>query len=146
MEVLAADVDFWKWQPHPEVWLLVGCVVALGLYATKVIGPKAVPDGPVVTRRQRRFFIAGVIVLWISSDWPLHDVSEEYLYSVHMVQHFLLTMVLPPLLLFSMPEWLGRLVIGDAVATRRGVAFLTRPVVVVSYSTWSSRSPTGRQS
>ncbi len=140
-----ASADFWRWQPHPEVWLLIGCVAALGVYAVRVIGPKVVPPGePVVTGRQRRFFIAGVVVLWVASDWPMHDVAEEYLYAVHMVQHFLLTMVMPPLMLFAMPEWLGRLVIGDGVGSRRWVRRLTRPLVagvlfnvVIAFSHWA---------
>ena len=47
----AESVDFWRWQPHPEVWLLVGSLVGLYVYAVRVIGPKAVPPGtPAVTR------------------------------------------------------------------------------------------------
>lgn len=112
----------------------------------RVIGPKVTTaGGPVVTRRQRGFFWAGVVVLWLSSDWPMHDVGEQYLYSVHMIQHFMITMLLPPLFLLAIPEWLGRLVIGDGKSTRRVIAFLTRPVVagiifnaVVAFTHWSA--------
>ena len=48
MILSAAGVDFWRWQPHPEVWVLVGGVVALALYAVKVGGPKVVPTGRAV--------------------------------------------------------------------------------------------------
>ena len=41
----------------------------------------------------------------------MHDISEEYLYSVHMVQHLLITLVVPPLLLLATPEWLARRVV-----------------------------------
>lgn len=146
MVLARASADFWRWQPHPEIWLLIACVVGLGVFAARVIGPKVVPEGqPVVNRRQRRFFIAGVLVLWLATDWPVHDVAEEYLYAVHMVQHFLLTMVVPPLILFSMPEWLGRLVIGDGAGSRRWVRRLSRPLVagvlfnvVIAFSHWAA--------
>jgi hypothetical protein len=43
----------WRFQPHPEVWLLVASIVGLAIYAVRVIGPKVVRDGsPIVSRRQ----------------------------------------------------------------------------------------------
>ena len=78
--------------PHPEVWLLVGGITALCVYAVRVIGPKAVPAGtPAVTAAQKRWFALGIVLLWLAADWPMHDIGEQYLYSVHMLQHLLLT-------------------------------------------------------
>ena len=111
--VLAAATDVWRFRPHPEVWLLVASVVALYTYAVRVIGPKAVlPGEATVTRRQIGWFVAAVTTLWVASDWPLHDIAEDYLYSFHMVQHLLLTFVVPPLFLLAIPSWLARLIIG----------------------------------
>jgi putative membrane protein len=117
------------WQPHPEVWLLVASVVALGLYVTRVIQPKMVAVGEApVSRRQKAFFVLGVLLLWLASDWPVHDVAEEYHYSVHMVQHLVLTYVMPPVFLFATPAWLVRLVLGSG-AIGRFVQRLGRPLV-----------------
>lgn len=97
---------------HTEVWLLVALVIAMGVYAVRVIGPKVVPEGePIVTRRQKGWFVAGVLTLWVASDYPLHDLSEQYLYSLHMVQHMLLTFVMAPMFWLAMPEWLARLLV-----------------------------------
>ena len=41
------------------------------------------------------------------SDWPVHDVAEQSLYSVHMLQHMVLTLVAPPLLLLGTPRWMA---------------------------------------
>ena len=129
MTVLAA-IDLPDWQPHPEVWFLLVGVLGLAWYATRVIAPKVVPAGePVASRRNRRAFWAAWILLWVASDWPMHDVSEEYLYSVHMIQHLLLTFVVPPLFLLATPTWLARLVILDGGAVSRVLQKLTRPVV-----------------
>ena len=50
MNVLA--VDPWRFQPHPEVWLLVAFLVGAYVYMVRVIGPRAVVAGqPIVTRR-----------------------------------------------------------------------------------------------
>jgi putative membrane protein len=128
MSVVAAGVDFWRWQPHPEVWVLVGGVAALAIYAVTVLGPKVVPPGrPVVTRQQVAWFVLGLALLWLASDWPMHDIAEEYLFSVHMTQHMLLTYMVPPVMLLATPEWLARLVLGRGVV-RRAFMFLARPV------------------
>lgn len=133
MTVLATN--FWAWHAHPEVWLLVASVTGLYVWAARTIGPKVVPAGtPAVTTGQQRWFFAGVAVLWVASDWPMHDVGENYLYLVHMVQHLLLTLVMPPLMLLGTPEWLARLVIGDGSASV-WVRRFCRPVVAgVAYN------------
>src|SRR4029077_10018207 len=46
--------------------------------------------------------------LWVASDWPIHDVAERYLFSVHMVQHVAYSIVAAPLLLIGTPTWLAR--------------------------------------
>ncbi len=124
----AGGTDFWRWVPHPEVWLLVGGLVGLYAYAARVIGPKVVPAGTApVSTSQRRWFVAGVVLLWLAADWPMHDIGEQYLYSVHMLQHTLLTFVIPPVLLMATPEWLARLVLGRG-RVKRVVHRLARPV------------------
>lgn len=139
----AAAPNFWRWQPHPEVWFVVASVVALGFYAVRVIGPKVVPAGqPVTTRRQRGFFLAGVLTLWVAADWPMHDAAEEYLYAFHMVQHFLLAYVVPPLFLLATPTWLARLIVGQG-RVERWLKVLAFPVIaavlfngVIIFSHW----------
>ncbi len=107
------DVGLGPWQAHPEVWLLVAGLAALAWYAVRVVGPKAVgPGEPVVTGRQAGWFVLGLAIMWLASDWPIHDVAEERLYSVHMTQHLFLTFVVPPLFLLATPTWLARLVLG----------------------------------
>ena len=118
------------WHPHPDVWLLL-VVLAVGYsVAVRRIGPKKVhPIERVVTSRQVSAFAAGLFTIWLASDWPIHDVAEGYLYSVHMVQHLLLSLVAPPLLLVGVPDWMLRWVLG-----RRGLQvaqFLTRPLIAL---------------
>jgi putative membrane protein len=126
--VFAADPDIWRWQPHADVWLLVVCAVGLAAYAVAVIGPKAVKHGPIVTRGQVVAFCAAIGLLWLASDWPLHDIAEEYLYSAHMVQHMIISMVVPPLFLLATPEWLARLVLAPNGEPSRWVKRVTHPV------------------
>jgi putative membrane protein len=130
MTLLAAarGTDFWRWQPHPEVWLLVGGVILLAIYALRVVGPKVVPTGTaVISRSQFAWLVLGVALLWFASDWPMHDIAEEYLFSVHMTQHMLLTFAVPPVFLLATPEWLARLVLGHGRA-KRAFYTIARPV------------------
>ena len=48
-------------------------------------------------------FAAGLLVLLVALNGPIHDLSDYYLFSVHMVQHLLLTLLLPPLLIAGTP-------------------------------------------
>jgi putative membrane protein len=130
MSLLAAarGTDFWRWQPHAEVWLLVGGVIVLAIYALRVVGPKVVPAGtPVISRSQLAWLVLGVVLLWFASDWPVHDIAEEYLFSVHMTQHLLLTFAVPPVFLLATPEWLARLVLGNG-RVRWAFYKIARPV------------------
>jgi len=103
------DVPFPAWQPHPEVWLLVATFAVGYALAINRLGPRLAPTGtPVVTRFQVASFSAGILALWVASDWPIHDIAERYLFSVHMVQHVTYSIIAAPLLLIGTPAWLAR--------------------------------------
>jgi putative membrane protein len=105
----AVPVPFPAWQAHPEVWLLVGFFAVGYALALRRLGPRLAPAGtPVATRFQITSYSAGVLALWVASDWPIHDIAERYLFSVHMVQHVTYSMVAAPLLLIGTPTWLAR--------------------------------------
>lgn len=142
---LAQTSAFPAWQPHPEVWLLLAGLVGLGLYASRVIQPTVVAAGGAgITAAQKRWFVFGIALLWLASDWPVHDIAEERLYSVHMFQHLLYTVVIPPVFLLATPEWLGRLILGDGAVLRifRRVArpipaaIIYNVVVLVTHWAW----------
>ncbi len=100
---------FPAWDPHPDVWLLVALLVAGYAVALGRLGPTLVPVGtPVASRFQVTCFGLGAFTTWLAADWPVHNLGEGYLYSVHMVQHLMFTMVAVPLLLLGTPAWLAR--------------------------------------
>jgi putative membrane protein len=82
--------------------------------------------GPPPSRWQILSFCAALVVLLVSLNGPIHDLSDYYLFSVHMVQHLVLTLVFPPLFVAGLPGWLVRhlLVRLRLVSSAR---FLTRP-------------------
>ncbi|HVE47223.1 MAG TPA: cytochrome c oxidase assembly protein [Acidimicrobiales bacterium] len=137
-----AGVSAWEWHAHPDVWTLV--VVLAGAYwlAVRRLGPARAARGePVVTRRQVTYFGLGLLALWLHSDWPVHDIGEHYLFSVHMFQHIGLTLIAAPLLLMGLPGWLVRFLLGprpmryvfSRIARPLPAAVLFNTVIVLSH-------------
>jgi putative membrane protein len=118
-----------RFQAHPEVWLLVAFLASAYIYVVRVLGPGVVgPGRPAVSRTNLICFAGAITVLWAASDWPVHDIGEGYLYSVHMIQHMALSYFLPPLALLATPTWLGRVLLGDG-AVYRFTKRMAHPVV-----------------
>lgn len=99
------------------------------------------PDGLRTTRGQKTLFFTGVAVGYASVSWPLHDISDDYLYSAHMVQHVLLLLVVPPLLLWGIPSWLPQRALPRPAL--KALSKISRPVqatiifnAVVAFSHW----------
>jgi putative membrane protein len=117
------------WHVHPDVWLLFGSIIAAYLIAgrrhERATGEAAEP-------RKRRLFLLGMGVLWLGADWPIHDLAERYLYSMHMTQHLLFTLVAAPILIAGMPVWLLRELLAPA-PIRRIFRFMTRPLVALIF-------------
>ena len=132
--ILAQVGDFGVWHAHPDTWLLVALIGVAYALAVVRLGPRfAEPGHAAVTRRQVVCFALGLGAIWIASDWPIHDVAERSMYSVHMVQHLLLSMVATPLLLLGTPGWLGRWVLRPPSLAFRAVRRLSRflPAIIV---------------
>ena len=117
------------WHPHYDVWLVLGAIgvgYALALrYGRKLTSVAG--DVPVTTKQVVSFYV-GLALLWIGADFPLHELSEDYLFSMHMVQHTLFTLMAPPFLLMGMPRWMLRRILEPRWAWHTA-RFLTKPVV-----------------
>ena len=117
----------WRFHPHPDVWLLLGGVTLLYFVGLRRYGtdPATGMRRP-VSSLQKLSFVMGMAVLWVGADWPIHDVSEDHLFFVHMIQHTMFSLVAPPLLLLGLPAWLLRSVLAPVFPALR---FLTRPLI-----------------
>lgn len=92
-----------EWSIHPST--VAGLAVLGGLYLWRA--RQAGPDDRLSGRRKLSFF-AALFVIFASLNGPIHDLSDNYLFSGHMVQHLLLTMLMPPLMLYGVPGWMLR--------------------------------------
>jgi putative membrane protein len=128
-----ARVEVPAWTPHPDVWLLVGGLVAGYAVAVVRVGPRLAPNPRrPVTRLQQTALGAAAFAVLLASDWPIHDVAEGYLFSVHMLQHFVYTTVVAPLLLIATPAWMARALLSRLRAlgsVRRAARFLPATVI-----------------
>ena len=60
------------------------------------------------TTGQRASFYSALALIFLSLNGWLHDLSDGYLFSAHMVQHLVLTLVAPPMLVMGTPGWMLR--------------------------------------
>jgi putative membrane protein len=131
---MAVDAAFPTWHPHLDTWLLVIGLAAAYMVTVTRVGPHHVAPGrPPVTKLQTVCFTLGVTAVWVASDWPVHDIAEELNYSMHMVQHLVLSMVAAPLLLLGTPAWMLRAILRPPSTVFRSVRFLSRflPALIV---------------
>jgi putative membrane protein len=122
----AAEIGWLNWTIH---WSTVIGLAALGgvyLWGARHVQARSAAAGrdvPVLHRRQQIAFFAGLLVIFASLNGPLHDLSDYYLFSAHMVQHLLLSLAVPPLLLVGTPGWLLR-----PLLENRAVAAIARAI------------------
>src|SRR5207247_4055799 len=95
---------------HADVVFGVG-LLALAYAVAWARGPRPGPREPAL-------FVTGVLVVLVALNGPLHDLSDSYLFSAHMVQHLLLTLVVPPLLLTGTPAWMEVRIIAHLLLRR----------------------------
>jgi putative membrane protein len=120
--------------PAPFSWVrgevhldvLLGVVLLAGAYTwATVASRRPAPLG------QPLAFFAGCAALLAALNGPLHDLSDYYLFSAHMVQHLVLTLLVPPLWLAGTPGWMLDALVARAASLRGLVPvlrWLTRPL------------------
>jgi putative membrane protein len=124
--------------PPPFTWLggeihgevLAGVVVLGGVYTYGVLASRRR-----VPLSQPLAFFGGCAALLAALNGPLHDLSDYYLLSAHMVQHLLLTLVVAPLWLAGTPATLLDRLLEPALAWKPAGAILrtaTRPLVALA--------------
>lgn len=98
--------DSWltAWTFDPSIW--IGIILLHGTYLL-VVGPlrSRFPTSKPLKSTQLAFWTLGIVALLTALVTPISYLSDYYLFSAHMLQHVLLTLVAPPLLLLGLPGW-----------------------------------------
>lgn len=82
----------WDWEPS----VVVGCA-ALAIGYVLIVRKHGFHRAP--------YFLGGVLLLLVDLVSPIDTLADRYLFSAHIVQHFLLALVIPPLLLLGTPSF-----------------------------------------
>src|SRR6202521_3826097 len=116
-----------RWSIHPSTVIGIAALGALYLWEAHRLQRQP-------SRAQKIYFFSGLLLMFASLNGPLHDLSDDYLFSAHMVQHLLLTLAMPPLLLAGVPGWMLRPILSRPTIAP-GVRFFTRaPIAFVVFN------------
>ncbi|HEY0303324.1 MAG TPA: cytochrome c oxidase assembly protein [Longimicrobiales bacterium] len=121
------EFSWTQWPIHPST--AIGCALVLGAYYMG-IGPlrRKYQWADRVETWQPICFTTAILILFGALNGPLHELSDLFLFSAHMVQHLIMTLIMAPLMLVGVPDWLWRALIRNTVGF--GAArVLTSPLV-----------------
>jgi len=117
------------WEFFPSI--VIGCFGIFAFYAWVATYARKkynlADEGP--TKAQ--WWMTGIslsVVFW-ALQGPLHELSDVYLFSGHMVQHLAITLLFPPLFLRGVPGWMWDAVLSKSAALRSVGRFLTHPII-----------------
>ena len=130
-----AEPGAWNvWEFYPSI--VIGVLLFLVGYIL-LAGPlrrrwNLSPVGP--TRGDWTAYLLSLFTVFFSLQGPLHELSDVYLFSGHMVQHLLITLIFPPLFIRGIPAWMWKplVSVGWVAAVGR---FLTKPLIAGAIGT-----------
>ena len=118
-----------EFHAHLDVIGIAAALLIGYFYGLRVLADRYAPRGEVpVTVSQKRLFVSGVLLLLVVSSYPIHDIGEQSLFMFHMVEHLVVALVVPLLLLKGTPWWLLRALLRPVLPV---VKLLTRPMVAL---------------
>jgi cytochrome c oxidase assembly factor CtaG len=84
-------ISAWDWNP----WVIATCVTAILIYGARQ---------QFHFTRKTGWLLAGLAVFCLTLVSPIDALADGYLFSAHMLQHLLLLLIVPPLILLSLPS------------------------------------------
>ncbi|MFJ7933020.1 cytochrome c oxidase assembly factor CtaG [Sporosarcina sp. NPDC096371] len=115
------------WSPWFLVTLLI--VIALYIFLTTKMRHRFEGSEP-LARKQLIFFLLSMVLLYIVKGSPV-DLLGHILFTMHMVQMALLLLLVAPLLIMGIPNWMWQKVF-DIKKIERIINFFTKPVIAIT--------------
>jgi len=141
-----ADIglDFWLTQWNWEPSVVIGTVLIVGFYLYAQ-GPlrRKYRLAESVNKWQVCSFLLGMLIMFLALVSPLDELGDSYLFSAHMVQHLILTIIGPPLLLLGTPGWLVDPLLRKPVVFRiaKALTFPAFAFFIYNFDFWLWHAP-----
>lgn len=114
------------WSPYYFVVILI---VTILYFLIINIWRNKFPDSGKVSKGKQIFFVIGMLLLYTAQGSPI-DLFSHLMFTAHMVQMAILYLVVPPLLLLGIPDWLLRKIISFPFI-KQLIKNLSRPLVAL---------------
>lgn len=126
---------------HTEPFLLLGILVPLWLYFLAIGPGRSYFTSEPFPLGKAFIFTLGVSLIYLTVGSPLDQIAEQYLFSMHMVQHMLLIYAIPFLLFWGTPTWLIDRILEKFPSLLRYIAPFLNPAIggflfTFSYTIW----------
>jgi putative membrane protein len=133
-------MDLWGFEVHVSVLMGTVYLAAAYLFAVGPAREKYGWHGEAASPWRKASYLGAVGVIFFSLNGPLHTLSDDFLFSAHMVQHMLLMLIMPPFLIMGVPPWLVRKALERPrvrkmarVLTHPGLAYLAYNVTFIGW-------------
>lgn len=114
------------WSPYFFIFTLL---ILSGYFLITVFWRNKFKNSEQLTVRQGVFFTTAVILLYIIKGSPI-DLMAHLMFFAHMIQMAFLYLVIPPLLIKGIPQWIWRNVL-EIQGIRRVFRFFTKPIIAL---------------
>lgn len=114
------------WSPY---FFLFEALILAGYYMLTVKYRGKFKDSEPLTKRQGVYFTIAMIVLYAIKGSPL-DLMGHLMFYAHMIQMAILYLVVPPLVVMGIPQWVWRAVVNHK-AIKPVFSLFTRPLIAI---------------
>ena len=114
------------WSPY---YLVILLIITIGYFwfANKVSQRKF--GSFRATKQQVFYFLLAMVLLYTVKGSPI-DLMSHIMFSAHMIQMAILYLIIPPLFIISIPDWLWREMVGGR--NRQALlSFFTKPLIAL---------------
>lgn len=130
LHIVNGGPDWFQWSVHLDVLLLCVALQWVYLWAVSSLRFRVIDAGRVKTS-QKVYFTAGVVAIYLAAGGPLEELADGRLVSAHMLQHLILMMVVPPLLIAGVPSWIWQAILRQPGAMAIGKV-ITKPLIALA--------------
>lgn len=114
------------WSPY---FLLFLFIITIGFFYSVFKRQQKCPNEIALTKKQGIFFILSIILLYIVKGSPV-DLLGHIMFTFHMIAMAILYLLIPPLLIVSIPNWMWEQFFKVRVI-RQFFQFFTKPIIAL---------------